>query len=161
MSGINGIIECNMSCECSLGNKLDTRPSTEQIASSMLYHGSNWHCGMKKVWLVRLAKEPEVITYFKASLGWLRVFKSSLMCFSSFLKKTMLLHQHRAGGYTVYCPISAWRVVLYFVQETCLNGVYWRIIQIFQLSHLDRETPGMRHLPPVPRFYHQMSRRSS
>ena len=75
MSGINGIIKCNMSCECSLGNKLDTRPSTELIASSMLYHGSNWHCGMKRVWLVRLAKESVVITHFKASLGWLRVFE--------------------------------------------------------------------------------------
>ena len=89
VSGINGIIECNMSCECSLGNKLDTRPSTEQIASSMLYHGSNWHCGMKNVWLVRLAKEPEVITYFKASLGWLRVFKSC-PCTCSLIKMPLL-----------------------------------------------------------------------
>ena len=32
------------------------------------------------------------------------------------------------------------------------------IPQTFQLSRFDRETPGMRHHPPVPRFYIQFSR---
>ena len=31
-------------------------------------------------------------------------------------------------------------------------------LQTFQLSRFDRETPSMRHLPPVPRYYIQLSR---
>ena len=33
--------------------------------------------------------------------------------------------------------------------------------QTFQLSQYDCETPGMRHLPPVPWFYIQLSRRTN
>ena len=34
------------------------------------------------------------------------------------------------------------------------------LMQNFQLSRFDRETPGMRHLPPFPRFHIQLSRRT-
>ena len=81
----------------------------------------------------------------------------SLMCFSSFPEKTMLLHQHR------YCILS--NLTMKSGAVLCArNMLGWRMLK--KNSDIPTLTfwpwdPWYETPSPVPRFYHQMSRRSS